>query len=73
MNFWKEHVKLRVTLMLLFSVVGITLTIYGWTLTKQMTGLIIMIAGVALLLAALWIYNRPFITKNNMKQGKGKK
>ena len=63
MDFWKEHVKLRLALILLFSVIGVVLTIYGWTLTKQMTGLIIMIVGVLLLLVALWIYNRPFVTK----------
>ena len=67
MNFWKEHVKLRMTLMLLFSVVGIVLTIYGWTLTKQMAGLVTMIIGVLMLLAALWIYNRPFVTKKTKK------
>ena len=67
MNFWKEHVVLRMTLMLLFSVAGIALTIYGWTLTKQITGLLIMVLGVLLLLAALWIYNRPFVTKKTKK------
>ena len=67
MNFWKEHVKLRLALMLLFSVAGIALTIYGWTLTKQITGLVTMMIGVGMLLAALWIYNRPFVTKKTKK------
>jgi len=53
--------------MLLFSVAGIALTIYGWTLTKQMTGLVTMMIGVGMLLAALWIYNRPFVTKKTKK------
>ena len=62
MNFWKEHVKLRLVLILLFSVIGVALTVYGWTLTKQMTGLVIMMVGVGMLLGALWLYNRPFTT-----------
>jgi len=53
--------------MLLFSVAGIALTIYGWILTKQMTGLVTMMIGVGMLLAALWIYNRPFVTKKTKK------
>ena len=67
MKFWKEHVKLRLTLILLFSAVGIVLSIYGWTLTKQITGLGIMMLGVAMLLVALWIYNRPFVDDKTKK------
>ena len=67
MNFWKEHAKLRFILILLFSVVGIVLTICGWTMTKQMAGLVIMMLGVGALLVALWLYNRPFADQKTKK------
>ena len=41
-------------------VLAITLVIVGWTMTGELAGLGIMILGVALLLAALAIYNKPF-------------
>ena len=53
MNFWKEHLPLRAFLILLFFVAGMALIIGGWTMTGQMTGLI-------LLLTALMLYNKPF-------------
>jgi len=60
MRFWKEHMGLRVLLMLIFSIGGLALVIYGWTLTSQMSGLIIMIVGVIFILTALLLYNKPF-------------
>ncbi len=51
---------LRVLLMLIFSIGGLALVIYGWTLTSQMSGLIIMIVGVIFILTALLLYNKPF-------------
>ena len=63
MNFWKEHTGLRVCLIALLFVVGLALVIGGWTMTGQMTGLIIMLVGVALLVLALAIYNKPFQDK----------
>ncbi len=65
MNFWKEHIKLRVCLIALFFVVGLALVLGGWRMTGQMTGLIIMLAGLILLVLALAIYNKPFQDKNN--------
>lgn len=62
MNFWKEHVKLRVSLIALFAIVGLILVIAGWKMTGELLGLGIMILGVILLLAALFIYNKPFTT-----------
>ena len=62
MNFWKEHVKLRVSLIALFAIVGLILVIIGWKMTGELLGLGIMILGVILLLAALFIYNKPFTT-----------
>ena len=51
---------LRLLLMLIFSIGGLALVIYGWTLTGKMSGLIIMIVGVILILTALLLYNKPF-------------
>ena len=62
MNFWKEHVKLRVLFIAAFFVVGLGLVIYGWKMTGELAGLGLMMLGVVLLLAALLIYNKPFTT-----------
>ena len=63
MNFWKEHIGLRICLIALLFAVGLALVIGGWTMTGQMTGLVIMLVGVALLVLALAIYNKPFQDK----------
>lgn len=60
MKFWKEHVALRMALMLATFVVGIGLLIFGWTMTGKMTGLVIMLLGVGFLLGTLSLYNKPF-------------
>ncbi|MGN0686127.1 hypothetical protein [Subdoligranulum variabile] len=60
MAFWKEHPALRIVLIAVLFVLAITLVIVGWTMTGELAGLGIMILGVALLLAALAIYNKPF-------------
>ena len=60
MKFWKEHTALRVSLIALIFIAGLALVIGGWSMTGQMSGLIIMIVGLVLLIAALAIYNRPF-------------
>ena len=60
MRFWKEHVALRVSLILILTVVGLAMVIGGWKMTGQLGGLGLMILGVVLLLAALMIYNKPF-------------
>ena len=60
MKFWKEHATLRVTLIALFFLGGMGLVIYGWTLSGKLAGLGIMLVGLVLLLAALFIYNKPF-------------
>ena len=60
MKFWKEHTALRVSLIALFFIVGLAMIIGGWQMTGQMNGLIIMIVGLALLIVALAIYNKPF-------------
>ena len=63
MKFWKEHTTLRVVLIAAFFVVGMALTIFGWTIKGKLSGLGIMIVGVILLLSALMIYNKPFETE----------
>lgn len=60
MAFWKEHPALRIVVIAVLFVLAITLVIVGWTMTGELAGLGIMILGVALLLAALAIYNKPF-------------
>ena len=60
MAFWKEHPALRIVLIAVLFVLAITLVIVGWTMTGELAGLGIMFLGVALLLAALAIYNKPF-------------
>lgn len=60
MKFWKEHTALRVSLIALLFIAGLAMIIGGWQMTGQMNGLIIMIVGLALLIVALAIYNKPF-------------
>ena len=62
MEFWKEHVKLRVAVITLFFVLGVVMVISGWKMTGQIAGLGIMMLGVSFLLAALFVYNKPFTT-----------
>lgn len=64
MEFWKEHVKLRVALIAIFFVLGMALVIGGWKMVGQLKGLGIMIVGVACLLVALAIYNKPYDTRS---------
>ena len=65
MKFWKEHTALRVSLISIFVICGIVLLIVGWKMTGKLSGLGIMLAGLALLLLALAIYNKPFETPKN--------
>ena len=65
MKFWKEHPALRVVVMAILVVGGLALTIIGWKMTGQNTGLIIILAGLICLLIALAIYNKPFQDPKN--------
>ena len=65
MNFWKEHSQLRMILMLVTFVLGIVLIIRGWMMTGQMAGLVLMLVGVALILATLYLYNARFADRKN--------
>ena len=52
--------KLRIILIILSFIGGLSLVFLGWTFTGQMLGLIIMLTGVVLLLLALLFYNYPY-------------
>ena len=58
-KFWKEHVALRLTLIALLFILGLALVIAGWKMTGELAGLGIMVVGVVVLLAAIFIYNAP--------------
>lgn len=60
MEFWKNHVALRMILMTVFFVAGMALIVAGWKMTGQLVGLGIMIVGVILLVTTLMLYNKPF-------------
>ena len=60
MNFWKEHSRLRIILMLVTFVLGMVLIVCGWRMTGQMAGLGLMLVGVALILTTLYLYNARF-------------
>ena len=59
-TFWKTHPALRIALMIVLFVLSIALVVAGWKMTGQLTGLGIMLVGVALLLAVLAIYNATY-------------
>lgn len=60
MDYFKKHPGVRMIIILASFVVALFLVISGWKMTGEMSGLITMIAGVALLLVALAVYNKPF-------------
>ena len=60
MNFWKNHATLRGVLIVLFFVIGMVLTIAGWKMTGKLEGLGLMLVGIVLLLAALFVYNAAY-------------
>ena len=47
-------------LIILFFVVGMVLTLVGWKMTGELTGLGLMLVGIILLLTALFVYNAPY-------------
>lgn len=59
-TFWKTHPALRIMLMIVLFVLSVALVVAGWKMTGQLAGLGIMLAGVALLLAVLAIYNATY-------------
>lgn len=59
-KFFRGHPALRVVLILLTFAAGIALVIYGWGIKGKLSGLGLMLLGVALLLTTLAIYNSTF-------------
>jgi hypothetical protein len=60
MKFWKEHAALRVALLIILLVLGGAGILVGWRMTGTLKGLAVMLLGLALLLVALKVYNKPF-------------
>lgn len=56
----ESNSMVRVILMLVLFVLALALVLAGWKMTGQLAGLGIMIVGVALLLAVLYIYNSKY-------------
>ena len=57
---WKKLATLRASLIVVFFVAGMVLTIVGWKMTGKLEGLGIMCLGIILLLTALFVYNAPY-------------
>lgn len=72
MKFWKEHTALRITLIALLFVLGLVLVLSGWRMTGQLAGMGLMVLGILLLLAALYVYNKPFQDPHEKSGGKKK-
>lgn len=58
MRFWKKHLALRIVLMILFFVAGLALVLMGWSMTGELLGLGLMMAGIILMLTTLLLYNQ---------------
>lgn len=56
----ESNPMVRMILMLVLFVMALALVLAGWKMTGQLAGLGIMIVGVALLLAVLYIYNSKY-------------
>ena len=56
----ESNPMVRVILMLVLFVLALVLAVAGWKMTGQLAGLGLMIVGVALLLAVLYIYNNKY-------------
>ena len=59
-EYLREHTGVKIALITLFFIVGMALTLVGWKMSGDLTGLGIMIVGLVLLLIALYIYNKPY-------------
>lgn len=56
----ESNPMVRMILMLVLFVLALALVVAGWKMTGQLAGLGIMLVGVALLLAVLYIYNNKY-------------
>ncbi len=59
-QFLKDHPALRISLISLAFLLGLVLVFVGWKMTGQLKGLGLMLGGVASLILALYLYNKPF-------------
>ncbi|MBE5775081.1 MAG: hypothetical protein E7337_14310 [Clostridiales bacterium] len=59
-NFLTKHTRIRVGVILVSFLAGMALTFIGWFMTGKLKGLGLMILGLALLIFALYVYNKPF-------------
>ncbi len=73
MKFWKDHVALRVLLMIAFFIIGIVLLIVGWRMTGELAGLGLMVVGVIFLVTTFMLYNKPFETPKEKDENAGGK
>ena len=60
MDFFKKHATIRGLLIVLFFVIGLTLTLVGWSMTGKLAGLGLMLVGIIFLLTALFVYNAAY-------------
>lgn len=60
MNYWKKHPVVRTVLMAVFFATGLLFVLFGWSLTGQLYGLMLMLLGIVLMLTALWLYNKAY-------------
>ena len=60
MKFINDNPLLRVISILVCFIAGLVLVFTGWKQTGELGGLIQMLIGVGVLLAALAIYNEPY-------------
>lgn len=73
MKFWKEHTALRAALMLATFAGGFILLFWGWGMTGELRGLLIMLGGIAALLCTLALYNKPFEEPKTPRHKKSKR
>ena len=59
-EFFKKYPALRIVLIALFFVVGMTLVIVGWLQTGKLSGLGLMLVGLLMLILSLATYNKRF-------------
>lgn len=73
-KFWKEHTTLRIVLLAISFFAGMILIYFGWkTMPSTLAGLGVMGVGLAFLLAALWLYNKPYQDPPKARSPKMKK
>ena len=57
---FNQDSRLRAIFIAAFFTLGITLVYFGWSIKGEMSGLVTMLFGVALLLTSIFVYNKPY-------------